>query len=274
MKRILVPIDFSECSMNALAYSVELAVHTKAELVLYHCFYIPEFVHDSVYAMENAEANEKDSWESLDLLKKNILKDHPELKIKTFCSFGITIDEINDQAKAEHANLIVIGAHGAGYLEEKIIGSTASKLISSAVTSVLVIDRHVKFKPLKNIVLATDFAGMNHQVVLKPLKQLVTYFKAHLCILNIYKEASAVPSLGEITASFELDRSLKHVNHTFFYLNDQEIIAGINAFVKKQKMDMVAMIARKHTLLERIFRQPYTKTMTFHSHVPFLVLHE
>jgi len=182
MKKILVPIDFSETALNALDYSAELALHTKAELLLFHCFYVPEFVHGAVLSMDKAEITERECREHLERLKASIQKKHDDINISTFCSHGITIDEINNLTKKEHADLIIIGAHGAGYLEEKLIGSTASALIHEATVPVLVIDRHVKFTPLKNIVLASDFAETDHHSVLKPLKKLVTLFQSHLCI--------------------------------------------------------------------------------------------
>lgn len=274
MKKILVPIDFSDTAMNALDYSVELAKHFEAELLIYHCFYVPDLAYDSILYMENGDANEKESMQSLEGLRTSILSENPELKIRTFCSSGQTVDQINKYAKEKGADYIVIGTHGAGYLEERIIGSTTSSLIKNAVTPVLVIDRNVKFKPLENIVLASDFIKTNNYKVLKPLKELVNHFKSHLCVLNVYQEESIVPTIGEIVASFELDKSLKHTKHTFFYANNNEIVDGINVFVKERQMDMVAMIARKHSFIERIFREPYTKAMVFHSQVPFLVLHE
>jgi nucleotide-binding universal stress UspA family protein len=255
-------------------YAVELAKHLNAELLLYNCYYVPEFVHDSIIYLESPDLIEKESREDLERLQADILRKNKNLKVNVFCTSGITINEINEHAQKEAADLIVIGAHGAGYLQEKIVGSTASALIKNASIPVLVIDEHVKFKTPKNIVLASDFIETNNQKVLKPLKELIALFKSHLCILNVYKEPDIVPTFGEIAASFNLEKSLKHVLHTFFYTNNDEIVEGINHFIEKQKMDMVVMIARKHTLIERIFKPSNTKKMAFHSRVPFLVLHQ
>ena len=41
MKTILVPIDYSDNSFNALHYAVNIAEHFKAKVVLYHVFEVP-----------------------------------------------------------------------------------------------------------------------------------------------------------------------------------------------------------------------------------------
>ena len=41
INNILVPVDFSDCSRNALVYAIELAQRTESKLHLIHSYYIP-----------------------------------------------------------------------------------------------------------------------------------------------------------------------------------------------------------------------------------------
>ena len=273
MKKILVPVDFSELSENATNYAVELAKRTKAELILINVFYVPVFAYDAAMMLPTAHELERESIQNLEKLKKSILKMNDHLKVRYYYTQGIPVDEINIYAIQEEIDLIVIGAQGTGYLEERIFGSTATTLIRSGVASILVINKHVKFREPEKIVLAVDYAETDNNSVLKTLKQLIATFDSHLFVLNVFSE-SYVPPSDEVEESFHLAHALKYVPHTFSIAEHNEVVTGIKEFVKQQGIHMVAMIARSHSLLSRIFHEPYTKEMAFHSEVPLLVLHE
>jgi hypothetical protein len=119
-----------------------------------------------------------------------------------------------------------------------------------------------------------DFAETDDQMVLAPLKKIAATYQSHICILNIFTEANVIPTFGEIAESFNLEKALKHTHHTFFEVEHPDVVLGINNFVKKHNIDLVAIISRTHSLIGRVFREPLTKAMTFHSLVPLLILHE
>lgn len=273
MKRILVPTDFSKLSGNALNYAVELAEHAAAEIVLIHIYSIPLFTEDSpIVAVEQLLM--EDALQSLKDLKKLIGRSNPGLNISYTALAGDPADVISTYADTHPIDLIVVGAQGVGYIRERILGSTASKLIRKTKVPVMVIDKEVCFKVPEKIVLAVDLSETDDQMVLKPLKQLARTFKSHICILNISGEAEAMPTFGQMAESFRLEKALKQTLHTFFEVQHPDVVQGINQFVTKQGIDMVAIVSRKHSLIGRLFREPITNEMTFHSLVPLLILHE
>ncbi|WP_341905291.1 universal stress protein [Fluviicola taffensis] len=274
MKKILVPTDFSILSDNALNYAVQLAKKTEAELFLFHGYLIPSPMYDPLIIVPTEDALQKEAMSSLEKLQQWIKSTDPDLKVSYGASPGIPDDEIMECAQKENADLIVVGAQGAGYLKEKVIGSTASQLIRKSKTPVLVIDKEVQFKELKNIVLAVDFKETDNKTVLKPLKQLAALFKSHVHVLNVFPESEAIPTLGEIAESFRLIHSLKFIHHSFFYRENTDVVSGINDFVEKHDIDLVVMITRNHSIISRLFHESHTKAMAFHSKVPLLTLHE
>lgn len=273
MKRILVPTDFSKLSGNALNYAVQLAEHLAAEIVLIHIYSIPLFTEDSpIVAVE--QLLQEDALQSLEDLKKLIERSNPDLKVSYTALTGDPADVISNYATTHHIDLMIIGAQGVGYLRERILGSTASKLIRKTKVPVMVVDKEVHFKVPEKIVLAVDFSETDNEVVLKPVKQLAQKFKSHICILNIFSEAETTTTFDQMAESFRLEKTLQQTLHTFFEVQHPDVVQGINQFVRKHGIDMVAIVSRKHSLTGRIFREPITNEMTFHSQVPLLILHE
>ena len=273
MKKILVPVDFSEVSKNALNYAVELADANEASITLIHVYLPPGLVNDSMEMLDTPERIERESMLKMNKIRETIETKYQHLKVSCYCTSGVTRDEINRHAKEHNMNLIVLGTQGAGYLEEKILGSTAASLIRMASCPVMAIDKKVHFNVPRKILLATDFVQLETTTILKPLKELVTLFSSELCILNIIEKNTINPSSSEIAAGFELDHTFKQFHHTFFYAKNEEVVDGINEFTEQHNIDMVVMIPHHHSIISRLFKEPITHKMAYQSKVPLLTLH-
>lgn len=272
--KILVPVDFSEISSNALEYALHLVKKTNAELHLLHVYDLQVFMYNPVQLSPPEYDLEEEIQQELEKLSKKILSENPGFKVVHHATLGVPVDEINAYSQKKKIDLIVIGTQGAGYIQERVFGSTTSLLIRSAKKPVMVIDKEVIFKQPKQIVLAADFQKTDHKKVLEPLRDLAELYESHICILNVYPHIQLVPSLEEIPEGFRLDYYLKGIKHTFFSLESNQIVPSINEFISNHEIDLIAMIARKHSFFSRIFREPLTKEMSFHSRVPLLVLHD
>lgn len=277
MKTILVPTDFSKIAENAINYAAEISKVTHAKIILFHAYHVPVIATEAMYVMPAPDELEKNSIDGLKKIERRLLRQYGKtLKVECVCKYGFAADEINNYASANKTDLIVMGMQGAGYLAEKLIGSMTTGLMQKSKCPVLAIDKTVRFRGIKKIVLACDYNETENSKILEPLKEFARLFKSHIYVLNVVNEPEfePVPAAEKVVSGFmKLEYILSDVTHTFHYLEDEEIVAGINRFVKEGKMDMVVMIPRKHSALENIFKEPDTKKMAFHSHVPLLTLH-
>ncbi|MDP1803321.1 MAG: universal stress protein [Bacteroidota bacterium] len=274
MKTILVPTDFSMVSDNAVNYAAEIAKVTKAKLILFHVYQIPVVATEVPIVIPNFEELEKDCLDGLLRISTRLHSKLSTTNIECVVRSGFAVDEINLYAKNNKVDLIVMGMHGAGYLTEKLIGSVTTSLIQRSNCPVLVIDEQVKFKNIKKIVLACDYNETENKKVLEPLKEFAQLFKSHVYVLNVINKSEPLEPVTEVVADFiKLEHSLADTAHSFHYMANEEIVDGINEFVSEQKMDMVVMIPRKHSVLKNIFNEPTTKKMAFHSKAPLLALH-
>lgn len=274
MKIILAPTDFSENAKNAINYATELAKLTKAKLILFHAFHIPTVPADALVIMPLDDI-QKDAIKALNKIKKSILlKNGNELNIVCTAKLGFAVDEINETVKKENVDLVVMGVRGAGYLSEKLIGSVTTTLIRKATCPVLAINAEVKFKTIKKIVLACDYHKIDNESILDPIKEFASLFKSHLYILNVSSEGELVSPTNKTVSGTQLIHSLKDLNPSFEFVENEDIVEGINEFANDHNADLIVMIPRKHTLLENIFKERNTKRIAFHTHIPILAIHE
>lgn len=135
IKRILVPIDFSNDSLNALAYARDLATHVGAELLLLHVIEPIHFITESdVYTQQRHLSTAQLECIAAELRAQG-------QPFRTMVRGGIPSKVIDDTAARARASLIVMGTHGRTGLAHAVIGSIAEKVVRTARCPVLTVRR-------------------------------------------------------------------------------------------------------------------------------------
>jgi universal stress protein A len=136
LRKILVPVDFSDCSRKALHYATVLAKQFQAEVLLLHVLEVPPV---PVQAFETAfmEGNPEES--AANELSKWQAEVQSPVSVKTVVCSGSASREIVRTADENNMDLIVIGSHGRTGLARLILGSTAERVVRHAPCPVLVV---------------------------------------------------------------------------------------------------------------------------------------
>jgi nucleotide-binding universal stress UspA family protein len=138
---ILVPIDFSIHSKNALKYAIPLAEKFNASL---HLVYV---VEPTIYPADlgfgqvvlpgvEEELREKGEGELDALMRREIGK---RLKATTAVRTGNPHQEILREAEEKGVDLIVVATHGHSGVEHMLFGSTADRIVRRSKVPVLTI---------------------------------------------------------------------------------------------------------------------------------------
>jgi universal stress protein A len=141
LARLLVPVDFSDCSLRALEYALALAERFGSKIVLLHV------VEPAVYPENYLVASP-----ALDETNQNLLESARErlqelrhkrighrIQAETLVRMGRAHSEIPDTAKALGADLIVLGTHGYTGLKHALLGSTAERVVRQGPCPVLTV---------------------------------------------------------------------------------------------------------------------------------------
>jgi nucleotide-binding universal stress UspA family protein len=275
MKLILAATDFSKASRNALQYAAELAKKSKAGLVLFHSYMPPVIVSDVPIALPLPEEIEKEALKKLRRTAAGLrLKYGRALKLELVCQYGMAVDAITNYASESKADLIVMGMSGAGALEEKLVGSITTDVIKRSKTPVLSIGQNVKFKPVKNIIFATDYKETASPLTLDALKEIANLYKSHIHILNVLEASTVLPTTKQAVQGLKTEHLFDGYKHSFHAIVNKKVADGIHDFIKLRKIDMTVMVPRKHSVFHTLFKGRATKQVAFHTGVPLLTIHE
>jgi nucleotide-binding universal stress UspA family protein len=143
-KRILVPIDFSACSMKGLAYAKKLAKEFDASLVLFHSVHFQYYITSDEYARYDLpllmqQAEEIARKRMRDLVGKTNWKG---IKVESSLQIGHAGYQVCGHARNYSADLIVTSTHGITGLKHILLGSTAEYVVRHAPCAVLVVPNH------------------------------------------------------------------------------------------------------------------------------------
>jgi nucleotide-binding universal stress UspA family protein len=144
IKRILVPTDFSESAQHALTYGVSFAREYKAELILVHVVETLTVGYASdLFPVPMAEVFEEISGYAKAEIAKIADAIRPkEVEVRELVVQGKPSAEITRIAKEESVDIIVLGTHGKGMLDQALFGSTAERVIRRAPCPVLTCQLH------------------------------------------------------------------------------------------------------------------------------------
>lgn len=144
IRKILVPIDFSDCSRKGLNYARELARQFKARLILLNSVAVQYYLTSDEYTrydypllMEEAEKASREHMR--DLVKKT---DWKGIKVEPSLQAGHAGQQICARAKDQGVDLIVTSTHGATGFKHILLGSTAEYVVRHAPCPVLVVPSH------------------------------------------------------------------------------------------------------------------------------------
>ena len=141
LKKILVPIDFSDPSKKAFQYASRLAEQFDSEIVLLHVMdLLPP-----IAAMRLTYDARRSSTDQLSAAKKKLRALSSRIRSRRFSAVNSIIrtghapNEISKAAKDLDVDLIVIATHGFTGWKHFAIGSTAERVVRSAPCPVLVV---------------------------------------------------------------------------------------------------------------------------------------
>ena len=274
MNTILVPTDFSEAAYNAFEYALQIAQKTKAKIVLLNVYNYPAIPTEApmVIPMQDLE---KQSLKALEHFADRIRKKNTfDIPIELQCKCGYPVNEIDEFSKKHHINLIVIGMSGAGFMNEKIIGSTTTSLIRTSKCPILVIEKNTSYKKIKKMALASDLQTLKNGQILKPILEMAKLFDSQIQIVHVSKEKETADFIKNTEAGKHLDHFFTDIQHSFHNITEEDVTEGIEKFIKRNKIDMIITIPRVHSVWNTLLQEPQTKRMAFHIQTPILALHE
>ena len=145
LERLLVPVDFSACSLEALEYAAVVAQQAKASLMLLHVLEPVSYGLDFTLGHSRTREQVRETWtKRLEELAASLRV--RQVPVASQLRGGLPADSILDAAQTLPCDLIVMGTHGRRGISHVFSGSVAEAVLRKASCPVLTV-RNPKFGP-------------------------------------------------------------------------------------------------------------------------------
>lgn len=274
MKKIVVPIDFSKCSKNALANAIKIAERMKMELVLYHAVALPVGFAEGApvgaydYGFEELEKQARKDLNSLVEAFPLINK----LTHQTCVQYGPLYEGINEMNEDGSVALVVMGTHGASGFAKALIGSNTYNVMKSIACPVIALPEDADITKMTHIGIAGDFISVPNPDLIHIVIDLARAFYAQIHVVHIDK--GEVEVKNQIDVARRMEKYLKNTNHTFHFRKFEDVEEGLESTAKELNIQLLAMIAKHHGFFDKLRHGSHTKKMILDIPLPLMVLHE
>jgi len=271
-KKILVGIDFSDCSLNALEHAITIAQRSSSGITMV-------WVNHLDYSKEIFSVEPKDLIKEVESKFHTIVKKYKSKLGREEFNFqirkGKVYKEICAVADEINAFLIVIGTHGSTGFEEFWIGSNANRVVSSTTKPIITIRAGIDIeKGLKRIVIPFDSTKVTRQKL--PMTALLAkFFNAEVHILGMYTSSLddiryRIQNYVEQAKDYLEENDIRHKE---VFIETDHITESTIEYAEKVKANLISIMTEQETKTSNLWLGPYASQMVNHSPIPVLSIH-
>lgn len=261
MHRVIIPIDFSETSLNAARYAAAmLAGKDDTTAILYHNYES----HDDIDVSHNYQESLKKEFISMGV--KNV-----ELESEMG---GDLIDNISRMAHTLRATLVLMGITGKSAVRQAMFGSNTLKLIDRNLYPVMIIPPDATYKGINNVAFASDLKNVEVTTPAPLITSVLEIFNPKLHIVHVNKDIYvSVPAEIEEEKQ-KLLGMFSNFKTECYFITMNDFFQAMDNFINDYKIDVLITIPKHQSNSTSIFKSSHTKKLAYHSQIPILAAHE
>ncbi len=279
IESILVPTDMSPASAIALEYALAIAQQMRACITVYHSYEIAAGLAADEYSPALRGVMEK-SQKELEQQLQQFVQPYTQVpyhlgngivEVKTLVQVGAINKEIAKMTAGDDYDLVVMGTKGASGVDEVVFGSVANAVAEVVKCPLLVVPAKAILTALDRIAYGTNFEESDTEVIDELIEWAGYFEQATIDCLHVNtnpsQKAEKTKKLENLSKQYESVTNLR-----FSLIEDDSVDKGLDKYIETNQPDMLAVLRRERTFIEKLFKKSISKKLTFHSKVPVLIL--
>lgn len=282
MKTLIVPVDFSNTSLNAAIYAGELAKHRNFDQVLlignFHISVLEQVIPSPDMVPENSEsilAKRKLVEARLSGLVEKLKYDNTgHTVVSSVIAENLLKDSIAEVIASVKPELVVIGSKALESNEDNFVADQLIALIEAISIPVMVVPDRYQYVPISGAIVTGNFGAPPNAGLLVRLKIISGAHLPRLLLLHVNGDQTFEPVAG-ITNDC-LNESLSGILPGYEYqvnsVAKHDLVHGLFDFASRSRTELIIALPEHHSLFyELIHTSALHKIYTF-TYIPILIL--
>ncbi len=288
---ILVPVDFTDHSLNAVDIAFGIAARHHSRIVLINAFLdadiaIPSQLSDTLSYEDVADAELRQELDSearrtMKLFARRLMEriksaELPAVKFSTEVLEGLPEEVITEYAKEKNPSLIVMGTRESDKKGRELVGSVTAEVLDSCRFPIITIPESASFRKLSDLHHAVLFCNLDQDDILAmdALYRLFPDEHIYVTLLSIpdkkgmiRRKASSVEPLLEYCREHYPRFDYQKVT-----MSPGNIVDDFEALGQKRHIDFIIVPNKKKNMFARLFNPSLAHRLLFHSDIPMMAI--
>ena len=281
MKTLLIPVDFTDTSDNAVAFAAEWCKRYKYErVILLRTFYDNVFDHivlSAEYAPVSQEYRQEERQETMERLESlserlSSLAGN-DIEVHTMVSEIPLLRAILSVIKEEQPEMLLVGSDNFSYSSGSFIAGNLIPIVKASPIRVLIVPAGYNYKPVETALVPIDYNMLDVLDKFNNLETSPLWSDTKLLVLNVdAKERYLHPDETFNKKESDLHEYLKGFNHEIRYSNDKNIMNGILNFTQENDVQLIVALRGKRSFLYYLTHKSISEAIYRNAKEPVLIL--
>ena len=298
-KKILIPVDFSDYSIQACEIGFNYAKEINAEVIIMHVFFAPSFsssislgdpffMNDS-FTYPTAPVSDMKEKEPDGILKKtkeelkkfaNSIqekiksKEWPDIPFSTKLREGLPEEEILSYSKKHHLTLIIMGTRGKNQKDVDLIGSVTAEVIERIKVPIFAIPEKTPFRnfsKVKRIAFGTSFDQRDF-IAFDTLFKMFQHYDIEFFLFHITHKQDTWNEIKLAGIKDYFAKQYPDIKVKYDILDAYDFALNLDKFIQDNEIDIISLSTYRRNLFTRVFNPSVARKMLFHTDTPLLAI--
>lgn len=270
LKRIIVPIDFSASSENAISYAYRFSKHMKSVLNLLN---VDRPKYEDYIEIDllkpKARMSRLESYAS-ELTKQSISQVSNSTIVKSEVVPGFPAEEILAKTKENSNSIVIMGSHGSSGAIDRLLGSVSTSVAKGSDVPVLLVPDDVHFTSLHKIL----YCSLDIEVdsfIIEELTSLAKCFDAEIHIVHIHsKQDDVAYMMNNIYKKWKQNYPKNKLVTKVIY--NENVAEAITNYTSENDIKLISLCRSEKRLYKNIFKTGLMDQLVSDLSIPLLVL--
>lgn len=270
--KILFLTDFSPKATRGIGEAISFAKALDATLVIAHFYFrpVPENSNYVDYKNHLLKAKERRIDEEFEAIKQ-LFPEIEEINTVFVKKLDFYFDGLKEVIDEYNIDLILMATKGAAGFDE-FWGSKTYKTSQEVSVPVLAIPKTGSLKNIKHIGVATNYDEFTDLSRIDNIPKLAKQLNAKIDFIHVGLDEDLKLNTAETKISQKLHEVVKDIDHTFSYVEEEDVSSGLIEFCTQKSIQLVIVLPTRRNFIEEIFHSSVTKRLAHHLTIPLLIL--